>query len=315
MPNTLHQVVASSFRDDPELAFDLLRSVFELRLPMLSEISDRSAELDRFVPCFGDTHELRMDVALSARVRHPISPRFTGAALVIEVQGYVSWVKRFRMWVYQALLAERLELPTALLCVSLSDEVSRWARTLGEHELPPRDSLLVLDRQNMPRVTDLARARERPARAMLSAAIHNTGRDLECARVALSAALELQDSRRWRYASAIVSMLDPRQLEAIKQEIDMEARYRLTEMELNSAAYHNGKEAGKAEGKLEGKLEAELEGLVRLVTTILELRGVALDAACQRRLLECKDREQLERWIERAKLVRSAATLFGPSSG
>lgn len=300
MPHTLHQVVASLFRDDPGLGFDLLRSVFGLDVPALQQASDRSAELDRFVPCFGDTEELRVDVALSARfVGEPASE---GAALVVEVQRQVSRTKRFRMWVYWALLAERLELPTALLVVPLSDEVARWASRLGQHELPPRDCLLVLDRQKMPRITSVAQAEARPALAMLSAAVHSAGRDLECMQVAMSAALKLSDSRRWRYASAIFSALTPAEFDRIKEQLEMDQQTELTQMELNSVAYYNGLRKGEIKG--------ELEGLRRLVVTILELRGLKLDPARESMIHECLDLEQLEQWADRAKRVDSAAQLF-----
>lgn len=302
MPNTLHQVVVSVFRDDPELAFDLLRSVFALELPALRAVSDRSAELDRFAPCFGDTGELRADVALSALPRLKGPGRFEGAALVVEIQGRVSKAKRFRLRVYQALLAERLQLPAALILVALDDRVASWARQLGTLEIPPRDHLLVLDRHNMPRVIELSEARARPAQAMLCAAIHGAEPDLEAVRVALTAALELRDSRRWRYASAILSMLSPLQRDEIKEQFDMEKRWELTERERNSGAFHDGKQEGTREGKR--------EGLQRLLLTILELRDVSISLEHEQRVRQCEDLDQLERWIARAKQVEAATALF-----
>ena len=83
---------------------------------------------------------------------------------------------------------------------------------------------------------------------MLSAAIHAAGNDLECMQVALSAALELEDSRRWRYASAIFSVSDPEDFVTMRSKLDMDKQYRLTQLELNSAAFHQGMEKGRLEG-------------------------------------------------------------------
>jgi hypothetical protein len=44
------------------------------------------------------------------------------------------------------------------MLIPLTDAVANWARSLGAREFPPRDGLLVLDRQNMPRIIDLEQA-------------------------------------------------------------------------------------------------------------------------------------------------------------
>jgi hypothetical protein len=185
-----------------------MRSVFGVELPDFERVYDRRSELDRFAPCFGDTGELRPDLALSGeQPRGRQEDVLRGAAMIIEVQKKVEPIKRWRLWVYWTLLAERLKLSTAVLCVPMSDSVARWARSLGALEIPAREALLVLDRQNMPRVTELEAARRRPSMAVLSALIHGPAGDIEVVRVAFAVSLELEDDRRWRYASAILSVV------------------------------------------------------------------------------------------------------------
>jgi hypothetical protein len=46
------------------------------------------------------------------------------------------------------------------------------------------------------------------------------------------------------------------------------------------------------------------------VLTILELRGIAVDARSARRIRSCKDPQQLEGWASRARQVGSVAELF-----
>ncbi|WP_086001530.1 hypothetical protein [Plesiocystis pacifica] len=305
MPSSHHQGLIWIFRDQPRLAFDLLESVFGLELPQLTAFAERRGELDRFAPCLGDTGELRPDLALSAEV----DPRALehdelahsraapeGAALLIEVQGRVDRQKRFRIWVYWALLAERLERATNVLIIPLNDTVARWARKLNELERPPRETLLVLDRQNMPRVVSDTLARERPHFAMLSAMIHGAHGDSEVFVVGMRAALAFADERRWRYASSLVSVLSETERARILGELTMRERYELTEAELRSGAYHNG----IAKGKLEGKRE--------VLRTIFELRGFPVAETLSDRIQACTDTGRLERWIARAKTAPDAAT-------
>jgi hypothetical protein len=123
VPQTLHQAVVAVFRDDPALAFDLARSVFGVELPSLDELHDRKSELDRFVPCLGDTGELRPDLVLSAMARGTRKARrgWRGVGLLLEVQRRIVRLKRWRIWVYWALIAEHLRLPTIVMVVA------RWA--------------------------------------------------------------------------------------------------------------------------------------------------------------------------------------------
>ena len=87
----------------------------------------------------------------------------------------------------------------------------------------------------------------------------------------------------------------------------MEERYELTELELNSIAYHDGLLAGARQGKLEGKLEA----LGELLLSILALRQLPVDGTTEARILGCKDPEQLQRWTTRAAQAGELADLFG----
>ena len=48
-----------------------MRSVFAIELPKLTQYVDRKGELDRYLPCIGDTEEIRLDLALSAELEHP----------------------------------------------------------------------------------------------------------------------------------------------------------------------------------------------------------------------------------------------------
>lgn len=301
MPTSLHQGIIALFRDDPALAFDLLAEVFGVSVPISGRIGERSAALDRFAPCFGDTGELRPDLALSlTHAEHPQG----GVGLIIEVQGRAENLKRWRMAVYRALLAERLQLPVALLLVPLSISASRWARGLGQLEVPPHEGLLVLDWQNMPHVAEPGLARRRPSKAILAALLRAVVRDFGHLRTALELALELGDDRRWRYAASILSAAPPPLRERLRNELAMDHRYELTELEYNSIAYHDGREHGRE--------AARREGLVELLLTILELRHIPIDAETRAKIEGCEQIAELERWVARAKQVDALAAVFEP---
>jgi hypothetical protein len=340
MPSTLHQALVWAFADDPSLAFDLAREVFGLELPQLCTITDRRAELDAFAPCFGDSKELRPDLALSAELAAPKSKAARkhrgGIGMIVEAQRDLIHAKRWRIWVYWALFAERLQRTTLVMLVTLDDDVARWARRLGSLELPEREGLLVLDRQNMPRVTTIKAARRRPSLALLSALQHARNDDIVVMSAALRAVLNLRDDRRWRYASAIISAAPDHRKAELQEHLTMEERYRLTELERNSIAFHDGRREGIREGKRkgkreglregllegerkgiregkrEGKLEGKREGLVQLVLTILELRCIHVDPGSRRRIRSCKSLERLEHWVSHAKQITSVAELFEP---
>lgn len=297
MPGTLHQGFVWIFRDDPPLAFDLVRMVFAVELPALREFYDRKSELDRFAPCVGDTGELRPDLALSAKHVDSEDPR-DGAALILEVLGKVQDLKRWRIQVYWALLAELLKLSTIVLFVPLEDAVAKWARGLGALEIPPRECLLVLDRQNMPRMIDLDEARQRPSMAVLSALIHGPYGDMDVLRLASKIVSEFTDDRRWRYASAILAATpDAERAELMGAMTTMQEHY-ITQTERRSILFNDGRREGK------------LEGLAELVLTLFETRSIPVDEAAFDRICACDDPQVLMRWAVQAMTATSPGELF-----
>jgi flagellar biosynthesis/type III secretory pathway protein FliH len=67
---------------------------------------------------------------------------------------------------------------------------------------------------------------------------------------------------------------------------------------------------GFAKGFAEGLAEARAEATARFVLTVLRARGLAVPDAARERILSEKDRERLERWLEKAVV---AAVLDEPS--
>jgi hypothetical protein len=313
MLSTLHQGLVWAFADDPELGFDLMREIFAIDVPALTSIRNCRSELDRFVPCFGDTSEIRPDLALSGDLVKP-KRGVRGAALAIEVLRNPSEIKRWRLWVYWALLAEQLGRPAAVMLVAMNDRVARWGRRIDQLELRPQERLLVLSRQNMPRIIEPKVARRRPSKVLVSGLLHAPQEDMQVLATAMSASLELDDDRRWRYASALMSATPESRRQELKEQFSMQKRYILTQVERNSIAFHDGKREGILEGRREGehkgKIAGKREGLVDLVLTILELRGIPVDDAARAQIAGCKSLDRLERWAARARQIRAVDELF-----
>lgn len=305
MPTTLHQGAARLLVDEPEQAFSCLRSVFGLELPEFVRVQTRHAVLDRHLPMAGDTGELRPDALLSAE--SPGDP-LGGLGLIIEAQRRPDPIKHRRLWVYWAHASEELRRSTAVLMIALSDAVSRWARSLGQYELPPREGLLVLDRHNMPVVRDPATARRLPAWSTLSAMIHGVHGDLDALKVVLPVVLSLEDERRWRYASYLLCAVDP-QSRAILEGAMSTQRIPISDIERRSIAFHDGREEGRTEGRAEGRTEGRTEVLRELVETVVELRGLPVTVRLRRALEGCASLEGLRLAQRRARGLRQASEL------
>jgi predicted transposase YdaD len=71
-----------------------------------------------------------------------------------------------------------------------------------------------------------------------------------------------------------------------------------------------GRAAGRAEGRAEGRGEGLVEGLAQAILSVLATRWLEASAEVVAEVRRCRDRALLERWLERAVRVRSAAELL-----
>lgn len=87
---------------------------------------------------------------------------------------------------------------------------------------------------------------------------------------------------------------------------DRQAAHELTLRNLLQRKGYEDLEGVREEGREEGR-----QGLRNALQAILNARGIPLSAAEAARVASCRDLGTLERWIERAATVRSAADVFG----
>jgi hypothetical protein len=144
--------------------------------------------------------------------------------IIVEVQLVQDEDKRFLWPAYVANLRARLECPVVLLVVAPDMAVARWARQ--PIEIGPGSSFVpyVVDPENMPAITDPAKACEDPELAVLSATMHGKSPDTDKAaqiiRAALAACSGLDSHRAKTYVDIIQECASEAALHAVRQELD-----------------------------------------------------------------------------------------------
>jgi hypothetical protein len=162
MLSPLHEALLLLFRNRPELAPELLRSVLGVFVPSFTEARVESAELNDVPPA-----EYRADLVVLLLDGQPV------LAIIIEVQLAPHRRKRFSWPAYLATVRARFECPAYLLVVAGDDAVAAWAAEpieLGHPGFVLRP--LVLGPQAVPVITEPSRAKTMPELAVLSAVAH-----------------------------------------------------------------------------------------------------------------------------------------------
>ncbi|WP_052557202.1 Yae1 family protein [Enhygromyxa salina] len=317
---TLHQGTLELFRHDPWLAFDLLG----VERPVVGTPIDRRAEVERNNPKrAGQVLSNFPDLVLV----HEDGTR--GVVICVEAQGKLDLKKRWLLPYYQAALAKDHKLPTWIVVVSYCDRVSEQlaAWKVGH---PPAVNVLLLDAHTVAPILDVKRGQAWPTAAVLGAALHGCRGNLEAARAGLQSILKLPNERRDSYRATLWAAL-PKPMQALlKEEMTVEQREEIWDVERRSGAFSYGHEEGLEAGREEGLEAGREEGLevglevgleegqrvgrrttlVELILTVLEVRGVALQTNEVAQIRGCDRLETLERWAKLAREVNAGGQLF-----
>lgn len=159
----------------------------------------------------------------------------------------------------------------------------------------------MLDADNVPPM-NLEQARARPTAAVLAAALHGVRGNIEVARIAIAAIMDLPERQRDRYAQTILAALPVRQRDIVRKELPVKQRDELWEIEKRSGTYH--------EGRKEGRKEEAQRRLIQLILTVLEVRGIFVDAASEFRIKAETHQPTLERWAIAARAAQRVTELF-----
>lgn len=296
MPAVLHQGILSLFEDDPWLGLDL----FGIERPVAGPPIDRANTLNRDGKRPWQINPVYPDLVLV--FRDQTDPK-KGVVLCLEAQRENEPDKFWTIILYIGLLAAKHKLPVVVVIVSLSRAFSRLARSWTRGLL--KIEALVLDVETVAPMTP-KQARARPTAAVLAAALHGAKGNVEAARTALAAIRHLPEEQRHRYTSLILAALPIRKRAALLEEIPMQQRDKLWEIEKRSGTYHVGRKAGRKEGLEKGRVE----GCRRLILTVLDVRGVPVTPRVRARIEAETDLAILERWVAAAREVSRASELL-----
>jgi hypothetical protein len=301
--STTHDRLVRLLRANPRLICEIWERASGRTLPpgvaRVQDISLRSRSLTN-----KDRH-LQVDVIVTIHATEdPEDPALF--ALVIEVQ-LGSDSEKLYTWVeYLAAARREYRCPAEVLVFSLHPRVIRWARGLFEAEphLCPR----LFGRDQIPVVRDEATARAKPELAILAAAFH--GKSKQVAEHAALAVVGLNALPAWRRPEFIALLRETiaedvmdEVLEKLAREADEEAEQAV----IGTWAYNRGRRQGHEEGREEGRLQALRESL----WLIVELRGLEADDQHRAVVEQCRDSDQLHRWLIRLKTAEHFADALG----
>ena len=80
--------------------------------------------------------------------------------------------------------------------------------------------------------------------------------------------------------------------------------------DLRAEGRAEGRKEGRAKGRKEGRQEGRAEGRAEAVVELLAARKIKTSASDRKRILECRDLEQLRQWLVGAATAKSVASLL-----
>jgi hypothetical protein len=233
--------------------------------------------------------------------RDPLDSK-RGFVICFEAQKRNDPGKYARTVMYQALLLDEHGLPIWVVFVSFSRAFSRSARSWAARRPPV--NVNVLDVESVPCMT-LEQARQRPTAAVLAGALHGFRGNIDAVRIAIAAIQDLPKRQRDRYIRTLLAALPEQHRTTLTQELPMEHRDELWEIEQRSGTYRLGLRTGLEQGLEQGRRAT----LVELILAMLDVRGISVDPASKTRI-ESATLPTLERWAPASREVTRVSELF-----
>jgi hypothetical protein len=281
-----HEVLVDLFKNRPSLGAELLSEALGIGLPVYTEARLISIDLTKIRPA-----EYRADVVvLLLEGDVPIW------VLIVEVQLGVDPRKRYSWPDYSTGARATYSCPVGLLVVAPDPDVAAWCAEPIETGIP--GFVLrppVLGRESVPVVTDPAEAARRPELGVLSAMAHGENEHgAAIAAAVLPAVRVLDDDRARFYGDLVLNSLN-------------EAARRALEAMMKGYEY-------QSDFAKKYVAQGRTEEATRNLLTVLQVRGIAVPDAARERILEQKDPERLERWLERAVVAASVGEVLDDPS-
>ncbi len=290
VPSLTHEGLIELFRERPQMAVDLLRTLVT-ELPDFDDVQINSSDLGTPVPA-----EYRADLVLLLVDDKPVFAIVIEAQLSIEKKKLLSWP------VYVTRIHARFGCPGCVFVVAPKSKVAAWAAKpipLGPGSMV---TPLVLGPGGIPVVTDPALAAAEPELAVLSAMAHLNDPEsgFEVLKTAVEATRGLDDSVSvlyWKMMAAAANEATKRALKLLKFADGSDFPSELTAKERAAL-----EAKGEAKGRTEGKAESVLD--------VLAARGLEVSSAQRQTVLDCNDSDRLGRWLKVALSATTAAEVL-----
>lgn len=288
MPSLDHESLILLFRNQPELAAQLLREALHLKLPAYTEARLASSDLTEVVPA-----EFRADAVVLFVENKPV------LGVIVEVQLSRVDQKLFAWPAYVAVLRSRHRCPVELLVLTHDRAVAAWAAKpiqldlAGESVLRPR----VLGPDAVPVVTDPEQAAREPELAVLSAMTHGKGDTEIAVAIALAASSafgQLPADQQLLYFAFIELALGDAARKAFEMHPEAEKIVEKFIGDRQQRSFEKGRASSSAAAVLD----------------VLDARSLSVTSEQRERILGSSDFELLKTWLRRAITVASVDDLF-----
>jgi hypothetical protein len=215
-------------------------------------------------------------------------------AVIVEAQTSQDPDTVFRWPYYAAFVRTKYKCPVALVVVTNDAAVARKARQpieIGPSSCPwMTGSPKVFGPDTEPVITDLATAEKDIDTAIFSALIHGRSKRIDVILEVLAMALASVDP------TTVSDLVDF--IEGGLGDTPGRAKWRSL-MKGSTFPYVS-----------EVRAEAMAEGRAKDIEQLLDKRGIAMTVPDRERILECRDDETLDRWIDRLLSISSIGELF-----
>ncbi|MEU4034276.1 hypothetical protein [Streptomyces collinus] len=297
MVTSAHEGMHRIFQERPEILTPVFK-VLGIALP-------EKATVDAVITDVTETKPLARHIDTALRVAPSDGEEFL---LAIEAQERRDPKKGSSWAYYVAYLRAKYGLPVLLLVVCRDRTTAKWAA--GPFECGARGWTaqrtypLVVGPDNLPVITDVRTAAEKPALATFSALTHANSADRDAILEALGRALQGMDAEAadYFYQFLDVALGDNPAGDKWRQIMGF-VNYFPGRGHVMERAYLEGKATGEAQGEAKGEAKG--------VLAVLEVRGIPVPDDVRGRVTACTDPDRVSDWLNRARTVERAEDLFG----
>jgi len=295
MPSVPHEMLVELLAKSPQLLQPLLRD----RLDAAIDLDAGLRQGDVCIRCGQATASqvpvLWADLGLELHRPDTTDPSM---ALTVEVQLTRDDAKPYSWIPYLGGQHYRLRVPTYLLVVTNDPDIAAWAAgpfRSGHLTLEP----WVLGPADVPAITTIEEARQSLDMTLFSGIVH--GRERVAVRIGLvlrQALDEAPDDVGLYYWDAFLASLS----ESVRKELDMQLQNFTPRSDWSKEIFAKGEAKGRAEG--------EAKGRAKDILVLLSARRLTLTPTLRRRITECTDLAQLDRWFRNAATAKSLDAVF-----